>query len=280
MTGTLGERLATGAGLVRAAVRNELVYRGRQLGLGGADTGRLAWLFVATLPNSGSTALASLLLSASRAVHLHYNSEGQWLIPQISRSPRRWDPSWRVDLGRVRAVWVDAALRRKPGEVVVVEKSPPNLARFRQIRAVFADMPSWGVRFSRDPYAICASWAKRYPDMASRRRAADEFEALGAVCGQRYALLAGLDDAIDLDLSYEGLAADVPGSIDKVRRLVPALADIDPGADVAVKDYERQPIQDMNAAQIAMLSAEGVAAISRGLEPHRAAVERFGYALR
>lgn len=55
------------------------------------------WMFVATLPNSGSTALAMLLATAPRAVTLNKNGEGQWLTTEMSREGKRWDPAYKLD---------------------------------------------------------------------------------------------------------------------------------------------------------------------------------------
>ena len=162
---------------------------------------RLSWLFVATLPNSGSTALAGFLDSAPRAVKLAPDGEGQGLVPEMSAPARRWDPATPLDFGLVRAVWIDRALRAGPGPRLVIEKSPPNLCRFRALLAAFADMPSTVIRFTRDPYAVCASWARRYPpgmlardwhpELAGRMTGeAAYFRTLGGHCGKQIALLA------------------------------------------------------------------------------------------
>lgn len=275
----------------RLRLRNELVRARGRLGLDRRDPGRLSWLFVATLPNSGSTALAGFLDSAPRAVKLAPDGEGQWLVPELSAPARRWDPATPVDYALVRAVWVDRALRAGPGPLLVIEKSPPNLCRFRALLAAFDDMPTTVLRFTRDPYAVCASWSKRYrpqalarqwdPDLGARMGSeADYFRTLGAICGERMALLAGLGDLGGIDIAYERLTDSPEAAIAALTAAVPLLAGVDAGATVKVKDYAPQGLENMNAAQTARLTPAQIAEISRGLAPHAAAIEALGYSLR
>jgi hypothetical protein len=275
-------------------LRNRLVHARRRLGLDLRPTGDVAWLFVATLPNSGSTALSALLDSAPRAVRLHRRGEGQWLVPELVAPGTRWNPDAAVDLAHVRAVWLDRVLAEgggTGGRRLVVEKSPPNLCRFRALVAAFADMPVHVVRFTRDPYAICASWARRYGpakvarDWDAPLRAAsasrEEFcRLLGDICGRRMAMLADLGDLGGIDVAYEALAADPAAGLARLVAAVPDLAGADPDAVVAVKDYAPQGFRDMNAEQIAGLAPGELVAITEGLRPHAAAVAALGYALR
>lgn len=261
----------------------------RRLGLDRRDARSLSWLFVATLPNSGSTALANILDSAPRAIKLTRTAEGQWLVPQM-RGTRRWDPRHRLDLDLVRAVWLDRALKVSGAAPrLVIEKSPPNLSRFRNLVAAFRGMPTHVVRFSRDPYAVCASWSKRYGPRAlsqdwghSGALDGEEgfYRALGGLCGQRMALLADLGDISDVDIAYEALTDDPRGSLDRLVAAVPMLEGADPAATVEVKDYAPQALRNMNEAQIAKLTAAQIDAITEGLAPNAAAVEALGYRLR
>jgi hypothetical protein len=274
---------------VRRRLRNEAV-RLRRL-VGGDRPAPLAWLFVATLPNSGSTALAGMLASAPRVVTLNERAEGQGLVPQFAADARRWDPAARMDFGLVRAVWIERALALGGPGSLVVEKSPPNIARFRALLAAFADMPSSVLRFTRDPYAVCASWAKRYPPQRVVRewhpeyagRVGDEdgfYAVLGEICGRRMEMLAGLDDVTDVDLAYEALTDDPADSVERLMAALPGLAGIDPGATVAVKDYARQSLRNMNAEQIAMLTPRQIDRVGAGLAPFAAALAKLGYGLR
>jgi hypothetical protein len=270
---------------------NQLVRGRRRIGLDRRDTGGLAWLFVATLPNSGSTALAGFLASAPRTVRLAPDGEGQWLLPDLDAAGRRWDPDLPVDFDLVRAVWIDEALKAGPGPRLVIEKSPPNLCRFRPLVAAFRGMPTTVLRFTRDPYAVCASWSRRYdaaglarmwdPDLAGTL--GDEarfYRALGRICGERMAMLADLADLADLDIAYETLTDRPAEALGALAAAVPLLAGADAAATVRVKNYAPQSLVNMNAAQVGKLSPAQLDRITEGLAPHAAAVEALGYALR
>lgn len=255
--------------------------------------GRLEWLFVATLNNSGSTALAGLVESAPGCVTLAPNAEGQWLVPELV-VPDRWNPDLPVDWDLVRAVWRRAALRRGGPGRVVFEKSPQNLARMRPLMDAFAAEPVRLMALTRDPYAVCASWARRYPTMTASRRklpqgappmpempaALRRFWGLGTVCGARMEMLRALEDRTALRLSYEALVADPAAAAARIEAVAPALGPIDPGVAVRVKDYGAQPLRDMNAEQVATLSADEARAVTAGLAPFEGAVAWAGYALR
>ncbi|WP_375257980.1 hypothetical protein [Citreimonas sp.] len=247
------------------------------------------WLFVACLPNGGSTALAKMLGSSRSAVRLTPSGEGQWLVPAMSATGRRWDPDLPLDYAQIRRVW----LSRVPAgrDCVVVEKSPPNLCRFRTLTAAFSEMPTLALVMSRDPVAVCASWAKRYapstvirtwhPELAGQGLERDDIafhEALGRICGRRFEMLR---DAADIPgaivTTYEDVARDPEALRDRLADALPQLSDIDPRVSLGVKDYPEQSFRDMNAADIARLSSDQANAIRRGLAPHDAALRHFGY---
>ncbi len=255
------------------------------------EPGKLRWLFVATLPNSGSTALAQLLLSASAASFLERTGEGQWLVPQLRDPNVRWNPRARVSYSAIRACWMDAIRRRAGDACLVIEKSPPNLVRMREILATFDDMPVSLIRLWRDPYAVCSSWASRYgPQRIARDwgeptadMAADSdefFRALGDLCGRRAAMLAQLSDLSVVDVSYEVLTTDPGETIRQLQQAEPLLADMRSDASLAVKDYAPQPLQNMNAGQIARLSPSQISAITAGLLPFADQIATMGYELR
>ncbi len=251
------------------------------------------WFFVATLPNSGSTALAHLLSSAPAAGMLTSNGEGSWLIPDLSDA-RRMDPLRYVNYDVLRSVWTTMAGARGAATKVIVDKSPANLCRIREILATFAMAPCTMVSFTRDPYAVCSSWAKRYPEMAMANAYLPEgnpeppvsgaedrrFWMLGTICGSRMRTMIGLRDVTDLTIRYEDLVVRPEDAIAHLTRACPLLAGISADAPVRVKDYEPQKLTDMNAAQIALLSPRQVEMITLGLRPFVEAVRSAGYELR
>lgn len=251
----------------------------------------IRWLFIATFANSGSTALAKLLASAQGTITLKPNGEGQWLIPAMVGGGR-WEREGNPDYALVRKVWLrKARLACAGAECLVIEKSPTNLARMPDLRRTFADMANRLICFTRDPYAVSASLLKRYGDkfQQERRDAGDiagklgdyaHLRELGARYGRRARIMAKLIPDADMALTYEHLTRDPASAIAALRQLDPLLAGLSSEVSVEVKDYAPQPLVDMNARQIATLSAMQIAAISDGLNEHRDAVEALGYSIR
>ena len=245
------------------------------------------WLFVATFANGGSTALAKLLVSAPGAVMLHESGEAQWLVPAMTADGQAYDPETSFDWDEVRRIWL-GELENKPQPSVVVEKSPPHLVRMRKVLAAFADMPCVLVRLTRDPYAVCASWAKRYspaklasdwgaPTAGLDPEDAAYFEQLGCLYGERARYMVEFDDVTDLTLSYEDLAEDPAAALAPLVERLPLLAQVDPEAKIAIKDYPPQRLENMNARQIARLTPDQRGAVATGLAPYGDAIAELGY---
>jgi hypothetical protein len=259
------------------------------------EAGQLHWLLLATLPNSGSTAFAKLVEQCRYVSLLTRRGEGQWLLPDLRMAGKRWQADHVVDYARVRHIWSRRALADTrardllASECLVFEKSPPNLMRAQALQQALGGAEvAPVVSFSRDPVAICASWAKRYQpaqvayewlDVPKEQVPTGEafMTLLGDLCGRRMATLATLRDMARFHISYEEFCEAGPDVVAALRATFPQLADIDPGANLVVKDYEAQPLQNLNAAQRARLSAEDLRAILRGLEPHSEAISSFGY---
>jgi hypothetical protein len=129
---------------------------------------RLQWLLVLNFPNGGSTAFAELLLTAPGTIRLHPTVEGQWLLPALCADKLRWDPGHAFDPIEVRDVWIRTALEQcrlvgiRSDEALVIEKSPPNMCRYHHLLGALKGMRTTVVVFTRDPYATCASWHRRY----------------------------------------------------------------------------------------------------------------------
>lgn len=273
-------------GHVRVRIANRLTH---VRGAGKKPAEGLEWLFVANLPNSGSTALAMLLSTAPGATTLTDNGEAQWLMPELCSGIRRWDPARKIDYAKLRSVWIDAACHRDIGaNALVVEKSPPNIVRLRKIVETFADMPVHVIVLTRDPYAVCASWAKRYPpsklghewDTRFLHMEADSeelFEALGALYGERARTLESCRDIAEAVISYEDLTEDTERTVAKLGDAIPRIAAMNSKAQVRVKDYVPQRLRNMNAVQTARLSAAQRSAITRGLSPYREFIAAQGY---
>lgn len=253
--------------------------------------GSVHWMFVATFPNGGSTALAQLLNSASAAIQLEPTGEGQWLVRELNAVGRRWNAATSINWPHVRRIWLNRVRRQDKFPCVVIEKSPPAMVRMRDTMATFVDMPRSLVRFSRDPYAVCSSWASRYgpqriavewgePTGQMAAGSLEFFRHLGDIYGRRAQMLHDLADVADATITYEELTSDTPAVLARLKAIEPLLADVSEDAKLKVKDYAPQALKNMNDRQIDSLSAEQIAAISDGLRTYAQAVEALGYGIR
>lgn len=250
----------------------------------------LEWLFLATLPNAGSTATAKWLETAENVFTLHRRGEGQWLVPQMCCDRgRKWQPDLELDYELIRAVWMHHAKKRSGGAGIILEKSPPNLVRMERLIETFSDMPVTLFVLTRDPLAVCASWAKRYPPqnlwrmwlpVGSEGLVDTEegyYRTLGRLCGQRMADLAELTKSAACVLSYERLTQEPAAALGEVRAALPSLGAVEVDANVSVKDYQPQVLRNMNQEQIATLSHHQRDLVVEGLSPYREAVAALGY---
>ena len=248
------------------------------------------WLFLATLPNSGSTAFAQVLETAPGISTAEPRGEAQWLVPQMSQKGLRWDPDLELDYRLIRAVWLRHAVRRSHGSAIVLEKSPANIVRMPALLETFSDMRPAVIVFTRDPVAICASWARRYdpqtlaarwlsPGTPAPRDDREFHQTLGRLCGERLAHLAGLQDLSSTVVTYEALTADPDAVSERLASLFPEAGPMSFSGEVSVKEYASQPLHNMNAEQISRLTPEQQGWIREGLEGHRRDVERLGYTL-
>ena len=249
------------------------------------------WLIILTMPNSGSTALGRLLMTADSTVALTERCEGEWLIPSMSNLRHRWDEDLRLSMSRVRARWMWRLRSMATGlPKLVIEKSPPNMVRVDRLRAALAPMATHTLILVRDPYAVCEGWHRRYgKEQLSRTSLTalqhadsehDYFRLLAECWVQRGAyLVEQIPKALGV-VRYEELVAD-PGAVtaDLAAKL-PMLSDVQSDAAVRVKDYAAQALTDMNSQQIDALTTEQIDAITCGLERGIDTVKALGYTLR
>ena len=232
-----------------------------------ADAGSVEWLFLLVFPNGGSTALANVLLSAKGTLALYGRAEGQWLSPAMSAPRARWDPDAVIDYAEVRARWMrvvrQSRLLDDPNGAppLVIEKSPPNMCRYRALRSMLGDMKTDIAVMTRDPYATCASWAQYGAERIDREWGwpgappnddRSYHQALARIWIERARRLAAARDDAVMWLRYEDFAERPRALVNDFARLIPRLAAADPDGDIAVKAYPPQRVRNMNGEQIAM----------------------------
>lgn len=238
------------------------------------------FLFLFTPPYSGSTALAKILNSAHSSMMLHPKGEGQWLIPGLCKSDR-WEPEKKIDWSSVKAVWMSRVrmVEELVGRVdLVIEKSPPNLARSAGFLDQFPNHEI--IVFNRNPYANCASILYRRYQPESKSE------------GERIAILKDLaqnwlsrasyaqkiiKDHSPVSFTYEEFCGDVEATVSKITEKIPLLEGICPELEINVKDYPPQRISDQNKRQIAKLSEKEREAIGQVLKGNEELLNLFGY---
>ena len=249
------------------------------------------WLIILTMPNTGSTALAQLLLSAPDTVSLNALAEGYRILPEMAAPPARWRADLPIDYDRARTLWLQA-VRERAGEgcsqsPLVVEKSPSNLVRYKAILQMLSGMKTSLALLTRDPYATCASWNKRYDETqvttvwgretSEKSEENAYFVTLAELWVARLELLAEARASGGHWIRYEDftsrpdrMAAELSDAIGR-----PVVAD--PQARIVVKDYNRQKVVNMNDKQVGMLSEQAKDAIASVLIKQTDLLTSFGY---
>lgn len=238
------------------------------------------FLFIATPPYSGSTALVQVLNTSPYAMLLRSNGEGQWLVPSLCEGDR-WDLDKPVDWNAVQQTWgkTIAQVNQLVGTIqVVLEKSPPNLVRLEALMQHFPNSVSFG--FMRNPYANCASRLYRHhqPDQLAGD---DRRRTLTALAAQWIFRADQLRDRITtlslLHFTYEQFCADPGQYVAQVQAICPSLRAVDVTAAVQVKDYPPQSIVDQNPRQIARLLPQDLDIIAEALSTRMDLLHFFGY---
>lgn len=249
------------------------------------------WLFILTFPNGGSTALSKLLMTASSSKQLTVHSEGQWLVPSLSADGKRWDSNHTVWKRKLRACWLDKIGDTNSKQTLVIEKSPTNICRYNYLISTFSGMKYSLITFTRDPYAVCASWHNRYgaksiikewfPGDSSRIISETEyFSFLADIWLERAKMIIDAQRKSVFNFSYESFTHDVKGEMSQLRSLIPELHDMSDDAVLNVKDYAPQPIINMNERQIKTLTNEQIKIISSSLSKSPDTLTQLGYIIR
>lgn len=291
--------LAAVRGPARLAAAHTKVLRNQarlrlQRHRGWRQADRLSWVLVASMANSGSTAFAQILSTAPGTGLLGESGEGIRLLRAQVPGWQRWKPRTEDDLDLLRAVWIAAAQRCPGRPAVLIDKSPPLLPFASSVAAALSrDMPVTMIGLTRDPYAVCASWAKRYGERevarGVRRDLSDAldgpdgtriaFRVLGQAYAKSLAQIDALSDGLRLTVRYEDVTGRPAAAARAIADAIPVLAGLDMTVPVRVKDYPPAPLRDMNARQVSRLTDADRAAITEGLIPAESLLGRHGYAL-
>ena len=291
-----GRAPAHGTGPPRAAGAERALVRGATRD---PENTIAAHLFVICPNNSGSSFLAGAL-AACRAVW-SLPGEGQaipgYAGPVTTQGPELaiWaveprdialfaDPG-RHDWARTRKAWYFFARASDPGASVFVEKSSQHVFQVGQLARHFRN-PRF-LYMVRNPYAvcegICRSFRRRFgrdhlPRAAEGGRSLEETAAAHVVhclARQRRNVEARGDRGVFF--TYEAMCADPERVAREIRALVPELDDLDLRRRLPVKGRYDEVLTDMNARQIARLTAGQIAAFNRVFRERRDLFDHFGY---
>jgi hypothetical protein len=225
------------------------------------------YLFILAPPFSGSTLLTRLLATSS---HVSVNNnlgtcEGQQL-PELKAmlwerdSGSKYDSATGYDWAFIKSVW---HRYWNPSKEILVEKSPPNIARFTQLQDHF--LPACFIIMVRNPYAQCESHIKR-------KNLDGNVSAIAAfvIHCLRLQKINQEMEGQKLSFTYEALVKD-PGDLKtRLANFLPQLRDIR-------MSLKTTPIQDRNDEQISHLSVDQIQQINVVFEKNQDILTYFGY---
>lgn len=228
-----------------------------------------SYLFVLCPPYSGSTLLWKLLSTSANVSALP--DEGQFLpeLKELMRA-RPWDTDHTLPWEDIKVVWDTYWDTRKP---VLLEKSPPNIIRTRDILAHFE--PVRFVIMVRNPYAQSEGLMRRN-NWTARRAANFAMMCLRTQLENRRQLQ---DAAV---LTYESLVEDPAGACEALAAFMPELSDMDAAASFEVHSIDgtlNRPITDLNARKIAALPGDALETLHGVFSAQRETLDAWGYEL-
>lgn len=229
------------------------------------------YLFILSPPFCGST-LLNELVSTSPNVSTNnrlYTREGQRLPGVMEVMYENWDDTAELDWNFIKRKW---RLHWDVTRPVLLEKSPPNIIRARDIESHFS--PAYFIVSNRNPYAFCESLMRsspqnRVPEVAARfairclEYQKSNIEDLGKV----------------LTTSYEELTNDPAGVKEKITKFLPELEGIDTTRTFSAHNHlsVKMKITNLNDSRIRKLGRNQMDRINSVFHEHVDLLERFNY---
>lgn len=243
------------------------------------------FLFLLTLPNSGSTALANILNTSYHSMLLQCRGEAMWLI-RGAGGKDRWDPTRYTNWKSIKHVWYRRIARLTElhqKSYIYIEKSPSNIVRVEGLLETFPNHTC--ISLNRNPYASVSS---RYFKTIRRKRISDtdtvrKKQILKKITNtwiERSRLLKQAIETNDvLHVSYESFCEDTDQCIRQIQEKIPQFHDVNPAAMVKVKAYKPQQVKNYNEKQISRLSTMELDTITEILRDHVDILSYFNYTL-
>jgi len=249
------------------------------------------YIFVVVPNHSGSTWLLNIISHCKRAVtfisrtypnniegqaiakgaHYPSNEEGVWTEKEVQYKRIKWDEvkkHWNSAWGKC------SQEHKKQKPFVFVEKSPHNVMIAPQLQKQF--QPAQFIIMVRDPYPTIEGV------MRNNKVKLDRATRHWIRCMKlQMRNLQVLRERIWF--RYEDLILDPGRCVDKIKRLVPELTDLDFGKKARAHSFEgsaARTLKDYNKMQVAKLGEQNIAEITHILREEGAeAMKFFGYKL-
>ena len=226
------------------------------------------YLFIISLPRSGSTALWQLLKTSPNVSALA--KEGHLVANQLLKSNNimdkndRWNPTKKIPWAMVKKKWEDEWNIGKP---VLLEKSPPHLIRVQEIEKRFPNC--FFVILVRNPYAFCEG---------ERRRFDDTYYNIArfwvACCKYQLDNIKNIKN--NIYFTYEELTDHPHEVCDKIINFVPEIKELDITKTLIVKEKSIQ-LTNLNEQQISRLSSADIWEINQVLQNYPDIMNFFRY---
>lgn len=260
-------------------------------------------LFVLCPNNSGTTFLKAALATSKQTWNLHREGQRTFGFSGPSAHQQRMGKVWAhrqdwietltdpaaFNWSTTRKAWYFQAFSGNPEAGIFVEKSPQFLLIADQLRRHFHHARF--ILMVRNPYATIEGVCRRLNTMIdgkprhhdqSRHDLSPDADVLELAAThvmtcfryQRHNIDTHSDRATLF--TYEAMC-DTPAEVEQqIHDLIPALDDLVLQQHIPVKDYN-EPLRNMNAQQIARLTARDLSTINSVLERHREEMDFFGY---
>jgi hypothetical protein len=239
------------------------------------------FLFIITLPYSGSTALAKILASSENIMLLdEYSGEGQWRIPGLCQQ-YRWNPKTAINEESIKATWLSiyqAYKKSNPAVDIVVEKSPPNMMRIHQLLSLFNSHSL--LAYNRNPYAFCSSSLHRNIIVKNlshddrHRHIQSTVENWIKWSLKMKSLIHELNIPL---LTYEQFCASPETVFEKLIFSDDIKKTINLNKKIKVKDYMAAKIENYNQIQIQKFTEDEISYITNLLSSHEALLKFYNY---
>ena len=248
-------------------------------------------LFIIAPNNSGSTFLMNALATSaatwnlpregqhclgfqgpstrSTGSHLIWASERKWIETFRDQSAYDWQAS--------RKAWAFQAFARTPDASVLVVKSPPFLLNVAALERNF-DRARF-LFMVRNPYAVVEGICRRPVPAGLGTDPLDAAARHVLECLRRQKSNIAAFSHAGAAFTYEEMCADPTGTAGAIRQLVPEVDDLDLDQRIPVKGLYDSELCDMNAEQIARLSAARIERLGQVFAQERDLLRYFGYDL-